>query len=317
MRIVMLEPLGVKEEKIRSLAAALEKQGHDFVMYNTRTEDKSELIARASDADAVILSNLPFKDEVISECKSLKMISVAFTGVDHIGVSLCRERGIAVRNAAGYSTPSVAELAYGLMISVLRNIVKCDAATRSGKTKDGLVGNDLCGKTLGIVGMGAIGTKVAEIGRAFGCSLLAYSRTEKEEAKALGVKFVDLDTLMSQSDIVTLHVPLNENTKALIDKNRLAMMKPSAILINTARGPVVDSQALAEALKEGRLAGAGIDVYETEPPIKADHPLLNAPNAVLAPHVAFATKEALERRADIAFDNVISWMNGISKNVIV
>ena len=317
MRIVMLEPLGVKDEKILALAAGLEKQGNEFVMYNSRVEEKNELVARASGAEVVILGNLPFKDDVINACKNLKMISVAFTGVDHIGLNACRKRGIAVRNAAGYSTPSVAELAYGLMISVLRNIVQCDAATRSGKTKDGLVGNDLSGKTLGIVGTGAIGMKVAEIGRAFGCKLLAYSRTEKEEAIALGARFVDLDTLLAESDIVTLHVPLNDSTKALINRKRLSLMKPTSILINTARGPVVDSDALAESLKEGLVAGAGIDVFETEPPIRPDHPLLNAPNVVLAPHVAFATKEALERRADIAFDNVISWMNGVNKNVIV
>lgn len=317
MRIVMLEPLGVNKDKILALASGLKKQGNEFVMYESRAETKNELISRASDADIVILANLPFEDEVINACKNLKMISVAFTGVDHIGISLCREKGIAVRNAAGYSTASVAELTFGLMISVLRNIVKCDLAIRCGKTKDGLVGMDLCNKTLGIVGTGAIGMKVAEIGRAFGCKLLACSRTEKEEARTLGVKFVDLDTLMAESDMVTLHVPLNKNTRALISEKRIALMKPTGILINTARGSVVDNKALAEALKKGCIAGAGIDVFETEPPIESEHPLFSAPNVVLTPHVAFATKEAMVRRAEIAFDNIISWMTGIEKNIIV
>jgi len=313
----MLEPLGVGEEKIRTLAGELIKLGHEFVMYPDRTEKEEELVQRAADADVVILSNLPFREAVIRQCKKLKLISVAFTGVDHIGISACRERGIAVRNAAGYSTSSVAELAFGMMLSLLRNIGKCDEAVRNGRTRDGLIGHDLAGKTLGIVGLGAIGMRVAEIGRAFGCRLLAYTRTQKEEAKALGVEFTDLDTLMAQSDIVTLHVPLNDSTRGMIDKRRISLMKPGSILINTARGPVVDSQALAEALTEGRIAGAGIDVFETEPPIDKNHPLLKAPNVLATPHVAFATKEALERRAEIAFDNVISWLKGIDKNVIL
>lgn len=317
MRIVMLEPLGVSEEVIRKLAAGFEKQGHEFVIHKDRTTEKDELAARSEKANILVLSNLPFPDEVVKRCDSLKMISVAFTGTDHIGLQACREKGIRVCNAAGYSTSSVAELAYGMMISLLRNLVGCDAATRAGKTKDGLIGNDLCGKTLGIVGSGAIGTKVAEIGRAFGCRLLAYSRTEREEVKALGVEYVDMTALMSQSDIVTLHTPLNDNTRGMINRELLGLMKPSAILINTARGPIVDSAALAGALKEGRLAGAGIDVFETEPPIKGDHPLLNVPNVLLAPHVAFATREALVRRAEIAFANVEAWLTGKDTNIVI
>ncbi|HHU77719.1 MAG TPA: hydroxyacid dehydrogenase [Clostridiales bacterium] len=317
MRIVLLEPLGAADEIIVSLGKTIEEGGHEFIMYGDKPVNQSELARRAADADVVILSNLPFPDEVVEECKNLKLISVAFTGVDHIGMDACRKMGIQVRNAAGYSTSSVAELAFGLMIAVLRNIVKCHSAVREGKTKDGLIGHDLCGKTLGIIGTGAIGMKVAEIGRAFGCKLLAYSRTMKEEAENIGLEYVSLDELLTKSDIVTLHVPLNKHTESLINRERLSLMKEGSILINTARGPVVDSNALADALNEGRIAGAGIDVFETEPPISPDHPLLKAKNAVLTPHVAFATKEALERRAEIAFDNVVSWMEGIEKNLVL
>lgn len=317
MRIVLLEPLGIGDDKIRSFADELEKNGHEFVMYKNRTTDKDELISRAADADVVMLANLPFGDEIIEKCNHLKLISVAFTGVDHIGIKLCKQRGISVRNAAGYSTGSVAELTFGLIISVLRNIIQCDAATRAGKTKEGLIGYDLCGKTLGIVGTGAIGLKVAEIGRAFGVKLLAYSRTEKDAAKVLGVQYTGLDDLLVRSDIITLHVPLNGGTRALIDQKRISLMKPSSILINTARGPIVDNRALAEALKGGRIAGAGIDVYDREPPLEEDNPLLSAPNTVLSPHVAFATEEAMERRADIAFGNVISWLGGAERNTVV
>lgn len=311
MRVVLLEPLGVEKEKILALAKQIEDNGHDFILYDEKPKDTAALVERAKEADAVILANLSFPEKAIKECENLKLISVAFTGMDHIGVEYCSNKGIAVANAAGYSTVSVAELTFGLIISVLRNITKCDIATREGKTKDGLIGFELCGKTLGIVGTGAIGLRVAQIGRAFGCKLIGYSRTKKEEAESLGLKYVDLDELMSESDIVTLHVPLTDSTKNLINKERLSLMKPTSILVNTARGPVIDNEALAEALTKGNIAGAGIDVFDIEPPLEHDYAILKAPNTVITPHVAFATKEALERRAEIAFDNVITWLKGL------
>jgi D-3-phosphoglycerate dehydrogenase len=264
-----------------------------------------------------MLANLPFRKEVIENCPNLKMISVAFTGVDHVDIDVCKERGITVCNAAGYSTNAVAELAFGLAISVIRNIVPCDKATRAEKTKDGLVGTELFNKKFGVVGTGAIGLKVAEIAKAFGCEVLAYSRTQKEDAIKKGVKYVELDTLLKESDIVSLHVPLNKNTKNLLDENKIALLKPSAVVINTARGPVVDNTALAKALNEGKIAGAGIDVFETEPPIASTHPLINAKNTVLTPHVAFASKEALYTRAQIVFDNIDKWLQKKPQNLIV
>lgn len=316
MRIVLLEPLGISNEKLDRFAMCINAKGHELVAYDSRPEDDKELCNRAMGADAVIIANMPFGADVIKRCPDLKMISVAFTGVDHVGLDACRERGIVVCNAAGYSTPSVAELTFGLIFALLRNIVKSDAAVRRGGTKEGLVGYDLCGKTLGIVGTGAIGTKVAEIGRAFGLKILAYSRSERAEVKALGAEYTDLDTLLKESDIVTLHIPLNETTKGLISEDKLKLMKKTALLINTARGPVVDNAALADALKNGRIAGAGIDVFDMEPPLPEDYCLLDAPNTVLTPHVAFATKEALERRAEIAFDNVAAWLDGRVKNYV-
>lgn len=317
MRIVMLEPLGVSQENIASLSAALTAQGHEFIAYDSRVEDTQELIRRSEGADVLLLANLPLKGEVIRSVPNLKMISVAFTGIDHIDLEACREKGIRICNAAGYSTHSVAELAFGLMIAVYRHIVPCNTVTREGKTKMGLIGNELYGKTLGIVGTGAIGMRVAEIGKAFGCKILAYSRSQKQDARDLGITYVSLEKLLSSSDIVTLHTPLSPETKQLINKERIARMKSSAVLINTARGPVVDSEALAEALNEGRIAGAGIDVFEMEPPLPMDHVLLHSKNTVVAPHVAFATQEALVRRAGIAFDNIVAWMDGNPKNVML
>ena len=192
-------------------------------------------------------------------------------------------------------------------------MVACNDVVRKGGTKDGLVGFELEGKKFGVIGTGAIGLRVAEIAKAFGCEVLAYSRTKKDIP---GIRYVDMDTLLSESDIVSVHTPLNDSTCGLIGKDELAKMKTSAILINTSRGPVVDSQALADALNAGDLAGAGIDVFEMEPPVPENHPLLTAKNVIATPHVAFATKEALEKRAVIVFDNIDKWIKGTPQNVM-
>jgi D-3-phosphoglycerate dehydrogenase len=316
MKIVIIEPLGVKEEKLADILDKLNGKDCEIVKYTDRKEDSETLIERAKDADVVILTNLPFRKEVIEQCKNLKMISVAFTGVDHVDVAYCKERGITVCNAAGYSTNGVAELTFGLAISVYRDLKISDATVRASKGRGALLGRELNGKKFGIVGTGAIGMRVAEIAKAFGCEILAYSRTQKDEFLKLGAKYLSLDELMAESDIVSLHLPLNEHTKGLIGKEEIAKMKESAILINTARGPIVDSEALAEALNNDKIAGAGIDVFEVEPPIPSTHPLVDAKNTILAPHIAFATEEALLIRADIVVENIVKWIDGNPQNLI-
>ena len=316
MKIVVMEPLGVALEKINALAAALQAAGHEFVYYTIKETQQDKLLARVQDADIIMLANQPLSAEIINACPKLKMLSVAFTGVDHVALDACRARNILVCNAAGYSTNAVAELTFGLAISVIRNIVPCDARCRKAGTKDGLVGFELFGKTFGVVGTGAIGARVAKIAAAFGCKVLAYSRTAKQELVDAGVQYVSLDELLVKSDFVSLHVPLTDATRGLINADAIAKMKQGAVLLNTARGPVVDSAALAEALNAGKLAGAGIDVFEGEPPIAEDHPLCSAKNTVLTPHVAFASREALETRADIVFANIEKWLNGAPQNVV-
>lgn len=316
MKIVVMEPLGVALEKINALAAALQAAGHEFVYYTSKEIQQDKLLARVQDADIIMLANQPLSAEIINACPKLKMLSVAFTGVDHVALDACRARNILVCNAAGYSTNAVAELTFGLAISVIRNIVPCDARCRRAGTKDGLVGFELFGKTFGVVGTGAIGARVAKIAAAFGCRVLAYSRTAKQELVDVGVQYVSLDELLAQSDFVSLHVPLTDATRGLINAAAIAKMKQGAVLLNTARGPVVDSAALAEALNAGKLAGAGIDVFEGEPPIAEEHPLCSAKNTVLTPHVAFASREALETRADIVFANIEKWLNGAPQNVV-
>lgn len=316
MKIVVMEPLGVVLEKIEALAVPLKEAGHEFIYHTTKETNQEKLLARVADADIIMLANQPLSAEIINCCPKLKMLSVAFTGVDHIALEACRARNILVCNAAGYSTNAVAELTFGLAISVIRNIVPCDGRCRSAATKDGLVGFELFGKTFGVVGTGAIGSRVAKIAQAFGCRVLAYSRTPKQELIDLGVEFVALDELLEQADFVSLHVPLTAATKGLINAEAISKMKPTAVLLNTARGPVVDSAALSDALNEGRLAGAGIDVFEIEPPIAKEHPLCHAKNTVLTPHVAFASKEALEARADIVFANLWKYFTGEPQNVV-
>lgn len=313
MKLVIIEPLGVEQEKLLKMAEETLGNSLEIVYYDNRTTDTQTLIERGKDADIIAVSNLPLNKEVIEGCKNLKMLAVAFTGVDHIAMDACRERNIVVSNCAGYSNAAVSDLVFGLLISLYRNIIPCNEVVRKAGTKDGLVGFELEGKKFGVVGTGAIGSRVASIAKAFGCEVYAYSRTVKEIE---GVNFVDLDTLLSTCDVVSLHVPLNNATKGLINSEKLSLMKKNSVLINTARGPVVDSQALADALNQGKIAGACVDVFEVEPPVSEDHPLLSAKNLIATPHIAFATKEALVKRAVIVFDNVKAFLAGKPQNVM-
>lgn len=313
MKLVIIEPLGVEKEKLLKMAEETLGNSLEIVYYDNRTTDTQTLIERGKTADIIAVSNLPLNKDVIEGCSNLKMLAVAFTGVDHIAMDACRERNIVVSNCAGYSNAAVSDLVFGLLISLYRNIIPCNEVVRKAGTKDGLVGFELEGKKFGIVGTGAIGSRVASIAKAFGCEVYAYSRTVKEME---GVTFVDLDTLLSTCDVVSLHVPLNNATKGLINAEKLSLMKKNAVLINTARGPVVDSQALADALNQGKIAGACVDVFEVEPPVSEDHPLLSAKNLIATPHIAFATKEALVKRAVIVFDNVNAFLAGKPQNVM-
>ena len=313
MKLVIIEPLGVDQDKLLSMAQAVLPQDIEITYYDTRVSDTDTLISRGRDADIIAVSNLPLNADVINGCTNLKMLAVAFTGVDHIAMDACRQRGITVCNCAGYSTAAVADLVFGMVVALYRNLIPCNEAVRRQGTKEGLIGFELEGKTFGIIGTGAIGLRVASIAQAFGCRVLAYSRTKKDVP---GITYTDLETLLKNSDIVSLHTPLTPETRGLIGEKELSSMKPSAILINTARGPVVDSAALADALNCGKIAGAGVDVFEMEPPVPADHPLLNAKNLIATPHVAFATREALVKRAAIVFDNIDRWIRGTPANVI-
>lgn len=304
MKIVAVEPIGISAQRAEEIKQNLAKAGHEFVWYPDRKEDTATLAERMKDAEIVMISNIPLPAEVMTQCPELQFLNVAFTGLDHIDLGYCQSHNIEVKNASGYATEAVAELAVGLMIDVLRKITFLDGSIRQGGVRGAFLGRELRGKTVGIVGTGAIGIRTAQLLQAFGCKVIAWSRTQKPEVSAMGVTYVSLEELMRSSDIVSLHVPLTSETKYLISRELLSMCKPTAVIINTARGNVVDMSALAELLRDGRIAGAGIDVYEKEPPLPHDHPLLNAPNCVLVPHVGYATREAFDDRIDIILNNL-------------
>ena len=312
MKLVVIEPLGVEKSKFLSMAEEILGDRVELVLYDTRVTDTETLIERGKDADIIMVANLPMNEEVILGCHNLKLLAVAFTGLDHIAMEACRAKGITVCNCAGYSNAAVSDLVFGMLITLYRNVIPCNERVRVGGTKDGLIGMELEGKKFGVIGTGAIGSRVANIASAFGCEVYAYSRTKKALPN---VTYVSLEELLSHCDIVSLHVPLSEETRGLINRDRLALMKKTSVLINTARGPVVDSEALAEALNEGEIAGACVDVFEMEPPVPQEHPLLHAKNLIATPHIAFATKEALVKRAIINLNNVKYWLEGNPINV--
>lgn len=313
MKIVLLEGLGVPDSVLEEHAARLQAMGHTFLAYEKDTSAQIQ-VERSKDADVIMLANMPLDVSVLEQTPSLKFINVAFTGVDHIPMEEAKKRKIAVSNASGYATQAVAELCISFMIQLLRNVNETGKRCREGGTKDGLVGNLLCGKTVGIVGAGAIGKKTAALCKAFGCTVIAYNRSTVQDVSI--DEQVSLEELLKRADIVSLHCPLTAETKGMIGKQELALMKKQAILINTARGGVIDSAALAEALWENRIRGAACDVFEMEPPLPTDHLLLHAPHMVVTPHIAFASQESMEQRAAIVFDNLYAWLEGKQKNSI-
>ncbi len=313
MKIVLLENLGVSPEKIEEEKKKLDEMGHSLEVYE-RTSDLDTLKKETENAEVILLANMPLPAEVIEADPNLRYIDVAFTGVDHVPMALVKEKGIALSNASGYATDAVAELAIAMTIDRLRHIEELEVRARDGQTKAGIRGNLLKGKTVGIVGCGAIGKQTARLFKAFGCKILGYNRSEVKDPVI--DQQVDLDTLMKESDVVSVHVPLTDQTRHLIDKEHLEMMKPSAILINTARGPVVDEDALAQLLEQGKLAGAGIDVFDKEPPLDPNLPILNAPNTTVTPHMGFDSVESMEMRFEIVFDNLYGWLEGKALNRI-
>lgn len=317
MKVKLLEPLRVPDSYIEELAQPIRDAGHEFVYYNEKTTDVAELNERSKDADIVIIANNPYPAEAFRGAENLKLINVAFTGVDHVAGKVAAERGIQIANASGYATQAVAELVIGLTLGLYRQITKNNDNVRLGEHFPGLLqGNEIKGKTVGIIGTGHIGIETARLFQAFGANLIGYNRSENDEALELGLNYVSKEELLKKSDIVSLHLPLNDDTKHFLGKEDFNLMKSNAILINAARGPIIDNDALAEALNDDKIAGAGIDVYDGEPPLDDNCLLLTAKNTVLTPHIAYLTDEAMVSRAQIAFDNTFAYLTGEPRNII-
>ena len=297
---------------------SLKELGEVTVYERTRRE---EIAGRAADADIVLTNKVVMDREMMALLPRLKYIGVLATGYNVVDIEAARERDIIVTNVPAYSTESVAQTVFAHLLTVTNRTEHYAQQNRQGRWAEN---RDFCywdteltelaGKTMGIVGLGHIGRRVAEIALAFGMQVKAMTSKKPEELPA-GIQKAELQSLLASSDVVSLHCPLTEGTRHLIHRETLRLMKPSAILINTGRGPLVDDEALAEALNEGRLRAYCADVVTEEPP-KADHPLLHAPNAFITPHIAWATVEARKRLLQTAIGNVEAFVNGHPVNVV-
>lgn len=282
----------------------------------------AELVAeRAKDAEIVLTNKTPLRAAALAQLPKLRYIGVLATGYDVVDTAAARERGIAVANVPAYSSASVAQLVFSLLLELCHRVGLHDEAVRGGEWtvspdfsfwKTPLV--ELAGKTLGIVGIGGIGEQVAAIGQAFGMNVIATNRSGRQPGVA-GVGLVPLDRLFAEADAVTLHCPLTAETEGMINADSLSQMKRTAFLINTGRGKLVREADLAAALKAGTIAGAGLDVLSAEPP-QADNPLLAAPNCLITPHIGWATREARLRLMETAVGNVEAYLAGAPVNIV-
>jgi glycerate dehydrogenase len=304
-----------------SLAANVRRPRFEHAWTEYPGTDRSEVAARLQAATIAITNKVPLRADDIAKLPKLKMVAVAATGTDNVDLDACRARGIAVANIRNYSVVSVPEHVFALVLALRRNLLAYRADVEAGRweksTRFCLLDHpiaDLSGSRLGIVGYGALGRKVAHIGRAFGMQIAVSTRTAPADAD---IELLPLDALLRTSDVVSLHLPLNDHTRHLIGTRELELMKPGALLINTARGGLVDEQALAHALQHGVIAGAGFDVLSKEPPT-LENPLLGLrlPNFILTPHVAWASAGAMQALADMLVDNVEAWAEGRAQNLV-
>lgn len=314
MKIVILDAQTITKGDIS--LSPLQNLG-EVVTYNlTKYEEIDE---RIQDADAVICNKTVLDSHSLRNAKKLSYIGLFATGYNNIDIEYCRDHNITVCNAGSYSTDAVAQHTFALILEHYSNVGRYNEFCHNGgwqtaETFSPFVFplNELSGKTIGIVGFGAIGKKVAKIAQAFSMNVLAFNRSKKE---ADGVAFVDFDTLLKESDIVTAHCPLNKDSENLFDKTAFSKMKKGAFFINTARGGVMDENDLIDALNNGQLSGAGVDVLSTEPMSK-ECKLPQTKNLLITPHIAWAPIETRERLIEIVYDNLKNFIDGTPKNVV-
>lgn len=284
--------------------------------------DYADIAPHIGDAELVLINKCRIDEAVLAQCPSLKWVGIIATGTDNIDLEACRRHGVAVANVPGYSTYSVAQMTFSLLLAICQCAERYNRAVKQGcwqldvPEEIGLLPQmELYGKTFGVYGYGSIGRQSARIAKAFGMRVLVCTRTVRPEYAADGVEFVDLDTLLRQSDVLSLHCPATPQTRGLISAEALQKMKRGAILLNTARGALVEEAAVTEALHTGQLGFYGADAFATEP-LPADSPLRREPHALLTPHIAWTTKEALQNLMDITTQNLRSFLDGNGEHIV-
>lgn len=316
-RIVVLDGYTINPGDISWDAVA---QLGELVVHDRTPAD--HVVSRSLGARIVVTNKTVLNAATINQLPDLKLISVLATGTNVVDLQAARARNVPVCNVPGYSTDSVAQHTFALLLELINRVGDHDRAVRSGQWAAGpdfaftlSPITELSGKTLGIVGLGMIGQRVARIAQALGMKLAAAHQRSMAKVPIADVQWMSVDELFAAADVITLHCPLTEQTRNLVNAQRISSMKPHAILINTARGPLVDEAALATALREGRIGGAGLDVLSVEPP-PDDHPLIGVPHCVITPHNAWATVEARRRNMAITAENLRAFLAGCPVNVV-
>ena len=318
MKAVILEDYAIQQGDLDW--SGVEALVPDVTRYGRTAPE--EVVPRIGDAEIVFLNKCRIDETVLARCPKLRWVGIIATGTDNLDLQACRRHGVAVANVPGYSTHSVAQMTFSLLLAICQCADRYDRLVQDGRwrTEDPaayrlLPQVELLGKTFGIYGYGRIGRQTARIAKAFGMEVLVCTRTVRPEYAADGVEFVDFDTLLARSDVLSLHCPATPETRGLISREALAKMKPGAILLNTARGALVDEEAVADALESGKLAFYGADAFATEP-LPPQSRLRSLPGAVLTPHIAWTTKEALQRLMDITTGNLRSFLAGKGENIV-
>lgn len=319
MKIVVLDghklnPGDLSWDKIAELG--------DLKLYDI-TENKTDVISeRIKDADIVLISKSPINREAIARCTKLKYIGILATGYNMIDLAAAKERGITVTNVPAYGTAAVSQMAIALLLEMCHHTwIQSENVKAGGWTEDidlSFMDNpliELYGKTLGIIGYGRIGQSTAKIAQAMGMNILAYNSKQIQAENSEIIKFVDLDELLKKSDVISLHCPLFDTTRGMINKDTISKMKDGVYIVNTSRGPLISEKDLADALNSGKVAGAAVDVVSAEP-IKMDNPLLKAKNCIITPHIAWAPRESRARLMNIAVNNLKSFLEGKSVNTV-
>lgn len=317
MKIVVLDGRGLNPG---DLSYDCLNQFGDVTIYE-RTDSEAEAIARIGDAEIVLINKVVITESLLEACPSVKLIAVQATGYNVVDCAAARRHGVTVCNVPSYGTAAVAQFTMGLILELCHQIGVHDASVHNG---DWVRSESFCywltpqmelaGKTIGIVGFGRIGQAVAKLTTAFGMKVLAYSRTQRSEGQLLA-EYVDLDTLYRESDIISLHCPLSSENQGMINAGSIDKMKDGAILINTARGGLLNEADVADALRTGKLRGAAVDVV-TQEPMNENNPLLTAPNCIITPHIAWAPIESRQRLLDCVVENVRMFLSGTPQNVV-